>query len=157
MCATGHLCFTCNSNSTCLCLFAAEQLQSDAAVGSNAAISISWVNVAEIESDATQQRDLDLECGNPPAAVVDEAVTAQHCVSDVVVASDTTKRKRKKITKGSASSKCASDDATPCMYCEVSYNESNCKWYMCRRCEQWACASCACVGRGKVFVCSTCK
>jgi len=27
------------------------------------------------------------------------------------------------------------DDKTPCMYCEVAYNESNVKWYMCKNCK----------------------
>lgn len=48
-------------------------------------------------------------------------------------------------------------DTTPRMFCEILYNESDCKWHMCRSCSKWACAKCTCLGRKKNFICSSCK
>lgn len=47
-------------------------------------------------------------------------------------------------------------DNTPCIFCEIPYNESRVAWWQCRSCSQWACGKCACVGTEKSFVCGTC-
>jgi len=51
----------------------------------------------------------------------------------------------------------SAEDKTPCIYCEIPYNESRVKWRQCTRCFKWACADCACVGKKeRSFQCEIC-
>jgi len=49
-------------------------------------------------------------------------------------------------------------DNTPCMYCEIHYNESHVQWIKCWRCHLWACCDCARMDARKTrYICDTCK
>ena len=47
------------------------------------------------------------------------------------------------------------EDQTPCIYCEITYCQSNVSWICCRQCKRWACNDC--VGKKKSFICSDCS
>jgi hypothetical protein len=36
-------------------------------------------------------------------------------------------------------------DTTPCLFCQIPYNESSVRWWQCYRCMKWVCDSCACI------------
>ena len=67
---------------------------------------------------------------------------------------------RKKTNQRKKAKSNASDveavDTTPCLFCQIPYNESRVAWWQCRQCSGWACAKCACVGKEKTFVCGMC-
>jgi hypothetical protein len=46
-------------------------------------------------------------------------------------------------------------DNTPCAFCEITYEMSNCMWFQCAICSKWACGKCAKVWRR--YVCDGCK
>ena len=101
----------------------------------------------------------DTECSLPTTSA-EQSVTVDSVASSPV-SSLSRKRRQRTVLEDISNKKqisiIGSDDATPCMFCEVRYNESNCKWHMCRSCCNWACAKCACMGRKKIFICSSCK
>jgi len=67
-------------------------------------------------------------------------------------------RKKTKPRKGAnaANDDEAVVDNTPCLFCQIPYNQSRVAWWQCRQCSRWACAKCACVGKEKTFVCGIC-
>jgi hypothetical protein len=62
--------------------------------------------------------------------------------------------KRKRTIEPAVST---SADTTPCMYCEIVYNESAVGWVKCKICLQWAYLDCARISKKKVYVCDSCK
>jgi hypothetical protein len=51
----------------------------------------------------------------------------------------------------------AADDTTPCLGCEIPYNESFVRWWQCHNCNKWACDECARIGKKKKFCCDNCQ
>jgi len=74
--------------------------------------------------------------------------------------SDAPATKKTKQRKGAKRNAANDDEAvvdnTPCLFCQIPYNQSRVAWWQCHQCSRWACAKCACVGKEKSFVCGIC-